>query len=190
MSENQQHNPYNSRNHESVTPMGRDDIYAVAGLLGHVSGQLKDIDTKNVGGESPFIKANKMDPKQALQRMVDQGKSPDEMINHSQPQQTTQHPQPQQMTQHPQPSPVIDSHDGQSKIDDINRRLDKLERALETNTKSNFKFKRGITYSVNSSKIKGEFKDPLDIIDIVLSEMSKQSKTITLKLNDTTKNSK
>lgn len=183
MSENQQYNPYNSRNHESDTPMGRDDIYAVAGLLGHVSGQLKDIDTKNVGGESPFIKANKLDPKQALQRMVDQGKPPGEMTNNTPL-------QPQQVVQQPQPLPVTVPHVDQTYMDDINKRLDKLERSLEMSSKINFKFKRGISYSVISSKIKGEFKDPTDIVEIVMSEMAKQSKTITLKLNDTTKNSK
>ena len=38
-----------------------------------------------------------------------------------------------------------------------------------------------------SFKIAGEFKDPTTILDLISTEMSKQTKTITLKLNDKTK---
>jgi hypothetical protein len=38
--------------------------------------------------------------------------------------------------------------------------------------------------------IKGTFKDPDDIVDIVYSELAKQVKTITIKLDGTNKNTK
>ena len=183
----EERNPYDNRNHEGGEPVQRDDIYAVAGLLAGVNGQLKDIDRRNVGGSNPHIQASKMDPKQVLQKMVTQPSNPPPVQAQAtqQPVPPPQQPPPQQPPpiQHA-PTVVAQSTD----LTSVLNRLDKLERAVES--KISLKFKRGISYSVNSTKIKGEFKDPQDIVDIILSEMSKQSKTITIKLNDTNKNSK
>ena len=178
----EEHNPYDNRNHEGGVPVQRDDIYAVAGLLAGVNGQLKDIDKRNVGGNNPHIQASKMDPKQVLQTMVAQPGDPPP-VQAQVTQQAPPSPQQPQPIQHA-PAVVAQSAD----LTSVLNRLDKLERAIES--KISLKFKRGISYSVNSTKIKGEFKDPQDIVDIILSEMSKQSKTITIKLNDTNKNSK
>jgi len=178
----EERNPYDSRNHESQPLMGKDDIYAVAGLLGHVSGSLKDIDTKNVGGDSPYIKANKTDPKEVLKQMVTQSTVPPSPIPVTSPNPATS---PQVTVQ--QESQITNNIDGHHvELSNLIKRLDKIERVLES--KIDFKFKRGVSYTINSTKIKGVFKDPQDIVDVVLSEMSKQTKTITLKLNDTNKN--
>ena len=50
------------------------------------------------------------------------------------------------------------------------------------------RFKRGVSYTINTAKISGEFKDVGTILDIVSAELAKQTKTITIKLNDNTKN--
>ena len=71
--------------------------------------------------------------------------------------------------------------------DSIEKRITQLEKVIESYKKIT-KFKRGISYTINTAKISGEFKDPIDIIDIVTTELAKQTKSITLKLNDNTKN--
>jgi hypothetical protein len=68
----------------------------------------------------------------------------------------------------------------------LERRVDELESIIESYKKI-VKFKRGISYSINTVKIKGEFKDPTTILDLISTELAKQTKIITLKLNDSTK---
>ena len=69
---------------------------------------------------------------------------------------------------------------------DLERRVRELEGIIESYKKIT-KFKRGISYSISTAKIKGEFKDPETILDLISTELAKQTKTITLKLNDSTK---
>ena len=70
--------------------------------------------------------------------------------------------------------------------DSLYRRIEKLEKIVEA-YKLPLKFKRGISYTINTTKIKGTFSDPVQIIELLSSELSKQTKSITLKLNDNTK---
>lgn len=188
MSESEQpkdpNNPYNARNHEAEVSMDREDVLAVAGLLGSVSRNLSDIDSKNVGGSNPFTQAKKMDPKAVLKDMT-QGHSV----------QSPPPPVPVQQVPVPtaQPIPVPTTQPGEivysPGMEELIKRIDALESALEKTNRA-LKFKRGISYDINTASIKGNFKSPSDIIDIVLAELAKNTKTITLKLNDTSKNRK
>lgn len=178
-------NPYANRNHDSGGDMGRDDIYAVAGLLGQVSSSLNAIDQQNVGGVNQFIQAKKLDPKQVLKGMV--APTTGQPLPPQQPVQVEQIPAPmssepiQQPTQQPIQQPIIQTDNS------LEKRVIQLEKVIESYKKI-VKFKRGISYTINTAKITGEFKNPIDIIDIITSELSKQTKSITLKLNDNTKN--
>ena len=174
-------NPYDNRNHENVS-MDQNDLRAVAGLLGQVSGGLKEIDKRNVGGDSQWIKANKIDPKQVLRGMVGQAQpTPVEV------QQTQQVTTPVQ--QAPVPQAVIPPESvnvSNNELEQLKKRILDLEKTLEA-YKNVVKFKRGISYTINTSKITGQFKDPGVILDLISTEMAKNTKVITLKLNDDTK---
>lgn len=175
----QELNPYNNRNHEAGQPItSKSDVLAVAGLLGNVSRELTHIDKQNVGGDSEFIKAKKLDPHQTLQQIVGAGPTTINQATMTAPIPMTQTQQPPVVT-HQAPPPVVPSGD-------LERRVEKLEKLADNQNKP-LKFKRGVSYDVSTSKIKGNFKDPQDIIDIVFSELAKQTRSITIKLNDTTK---
>jgi hypothetical protein len=170
-------NPYLVRDHENM-PVIKDksDAMAVAGLLGNVSRELTHIDKQNVGGDSQFIKARKMDPREALESIVGTSSRT-----------KTQQPDiPSQSI--PQPprghNPQVVPPNSTSK--EIESRVAELEKIV-TSYKKILKFKRGISYTINTVNIKGELKNPADILDIISSEIAKGTKTITLKLNDTTK---
>lgn len=173
--------PYDNRNHENVS-MDQNDLRAVAGLLGQVSGGLKEIDKRNVGGDSQWIKANKIDPKQVLRNMVNQTQPTPVPV-----QQTQQVPTPVQQVPVPQavipPEPVNINN---NELEQLKKRILDLEKTLEA-YKNVVKFKRGISYTINTSKITGQFKDPGVILDLISTEMAKNTKVITLKLNDDTK---
>ena len=69
----------------------------------------------------------------------------------------------------------------------LTERIDRLEQKINNRK---LKFKRGISYNINTTNIKGTFRDYNDIVDVVASEIMKQTKTITLRLNDSNKNTK
>lgn len=176
-------NPYNARDHESQLSLDREDVLAVAGLLGSVSRNLSDIDSKNVGGSNQFTQAKKIDPKAVLKEMTAtsniQPSRPPPPILPDLPEQV------QRVNMNQVPDPL--AYD--PNIEDIIKRIEALESALDKSNKA-FKFKRGISYDINTASIKGNFKSPNDIIDIILTELAKNTKTITLKLNDSNKNRK
>ena len=182
---NEQPNPYQQgRDHENSAPMDRDDVLAVAGLLGTVNGALGEIDKRNLGG----VQAKQMDPKLALQKIATANGA---VINQPASHQSPQHIPQQTMPTHPVipppvPSPVIQNNDYTAELE---KRVRALESVVESYKKVE-KFKRGIGYSISTAKIKGEFKDPSTILDIISTEISKNTKTITLKLLDATTESK
>ena len=178
MSDKNEPNPYDNRNHDDPGIQNRDDVLAVAGLLGQVTGSLGEIDKQQVGSDSQFIRAKKIDPKQALNNIVG-GKAitpiqPVSNVNMSAPIPT------------PSPVPVPAPAHQVANNPDLEKRVSELERVVESYKKI-LKFKRGVSYSVSTTNIKGEFKSPEDILDLISSELAKQTKTITLKLNDTNK---
>ena len=176
--EQQELNPYNNRNHESGQPItSKSDVLAVAGLLGNVSRELTHIDKQNVGGDSQFIKAKKIYPQQTLQQIVGAGPTTMTQATMTASVPMTQTQQPPQVTH--QSPPVVSPSD-------LERRVEKLEKLADSQNKK-LKFKRGVSYDVSTTKIKGNFKDPQDIVDIVFSELAKQTRSITIKLNDATK---
>lgn len=195
MSDNQPEttNPYLNRNHEDSTqPLrSKGDVLAVASLLGHVTGSLSEIDKQNVGGDSQYIKAAKMNPKQVLEQMAaGTGTTKTQSDPQTQSAPVQQPVQPVQGVVQPaqqpppvlQPQVVVDSPvDGE-----LVKRVAALERVVDV-FKRITKFKRGISYNINTSKISGNFKDPETILDIVANELAKQTKTITIKLDDKTK---
>ena len=188
MSENQQpasndpSSPYNSRNHEQDVSMGRDDALAIASLLGNVTGQLKEIDKQNVGGSNQFTKAAKMDPKQTLKNILTNNTDPNSVSQPVPPpvQQPATPPPQVNNTLPPVQQPVIQPVESVST--DLEKRVNDLEKIVSTYKKIE-KFKRGVAYTISTSKIKGTFKDPGDILDIISSELAKQTKSITLKLD-------
>jgi hypothetical protein len=68
--ENTGPNPYGNRDHVDSGGFQRDDVLAVAGLLGQVSGSLSDIDSKNVGSASENVRAKKLNAKEALNKII------------------------------------------------------------------------------------------------------------------------
>ena len=187
-------NPYANRNHDyNPENLAKSDVHAVAALLGKVSGSLKEIDRQNVGSEGNN-KALKMDPKQALKNIfTSNDNAPNLDVPLPSDVQETLIPQIDQPVeskpvQTPSPAPTIQRQVKNVIVaDEIDERLAKLEQRV---FKKQFKFKRGITYTINTVNIKGSFKDPDDIVDIVYSELAKQVKTITIKLDGTNKNTK
>lgn len=178
--------PYDYRDHESVN-MDSDDIRAVAGLLGQVTGSLKEIDSRNVGGQSQWIQANKTDPKQLLRNMVQSTQPKNQPVQVAAPptQQTSVPVPPPVMVQEPViPPPAIQQNSGE--FEQLKKRVLDLEKTVEA-YKNVVKFKRGVSYTISTSKISGSFKDPGVILDLISTEMAKQTKVITLKLNDESK---
>lgn len=181
-------NPYESRDHESSAPIDKSDVMAVASLLGQVTGSLKDIDSRNVGGQNKHTQAVKMDPKQVLKDFAGAGFSNE---TSSQPPPVTS-PQQGPIVSHQPPvavqsAPVINhpqSTIGSTELKELRTRVTDLEKIVES-YKRVVKFKRGVSYLVSTTNIKGTYKQPQDILDIVSSELAKQTKTITLKLNVT-----
>ena len=191
------HNPYAGRDHENTqTP---NNLRSIAALVGNVSGQLKDIDKKIVGGQNnQFTQALKMDPTQVVKSIVGAG-GPSPAVPPpapvlppepaSQPaQQIPQPPPPPPPT--PEPVPVPTAQPGEivysPGMEELIKRIDALESALDKTNRA-LKFKRGISYNINTATIKGNFKNPNDIVDIVLAELAKNTKTITIKLEDANK---
>lgn len=180
-------NPYNSRNHEQQS-LNKSDVLAVAGLMGQVAGSLNEIDKMNAGGHNSFIRAKKIDPRQALNNFVGANSSAGiqpvpQQVSQPVPQQVSQ-PVPQPISQPVQQiqQPIVNQ--GDSGLEQRVRELEKIVNSYKKITK----FKRGISYNVNTNKITGEYKDPGDILDIVASSLANQTKTITIKLNDSNKN--
>lgn len=185
------HNPYAGRDHENTqTP---NNLRSIAALVGNVSGQLKDIDKKIVGGQNnQYTQALKMDPTQVVKSIVGAG-GPAPAVPPPAPilppapaaQPVQQISQPRQPPPPPPPpEPIVEAP--APELVDLEKRVEKLERDICNYSKS-FKFKRGISYNINTSTIKGNFKNPNDIVDIVLTELAKNAKTITIKLEDANK---
>lgn len=180
-------NPYNTRDHESLGPVGKDDVMAVASLLGQVAGSLGEIDRQNLGGSSNIV-AKKINPKEALMNFVGSTpqaiqappvQSPDKQdsvvsVPVTQP--------PVQSTKPPVQVPQTTNKD----IKELEDRIAALEKIVCT-YKNIVKFKRGVSYNITTSKISGTFKDVSAILDIVTTELAKQTKSIIIKLNDNTK---
>lgn len=191
MSDTQESNPYNgSRDHETPKPMDRDDMMAVAGLLGTVSGALNEIDKKNVGGANQFVQARKLDPKQALQNIItsNQAYTPQQALP---PQPVHQSPPPPVASPPSETTQQIQSQVPQQNVDvsELEKRVRELE-VIVSSYKKIEKFKRGVGYKIVTSKISGEFKEPSTIMDVISTEIAKNTKTITLKLIDATTKSK
>lgn len=194
MEENQESPPPGIiRDHEQPQTYQKNDVLAVAGLLGQVSGALNEIDKRNVGSDGLNIKANKFDPKSVLKTMVNPAPPPvaqpvDQMPTQPSGQIPTQPDlQPVPVNSVPQATHALQPPVQNADLIQLQKRIESLERTVER-YKSVVKFKRGISYTVNTSKITGDFKDFETIMELVAAELSKQTKTITLKLNDKTKN--
>ena len=128
MSDKNEQNPYDNRNHDDPGIQNRDDVLAVAGLLGQVTGSLGEIDKQQVGSDSQFIRAKKIDPKQALNNIVG-GKAitpiqPVSNVNMSAPIPT---PSPV-----PVPVPVPAPAHQVANNPDLEKRVSELERAVES----------------------------------------------------------
>ena len=186
--------PYTARDHNVETPIDRTDVLSMAQLLGHVSGSLKEIDDKIIE-KSEYSRALKMDPKQTLMKLtggatpttphVQPGVvSPDQILA---PESIQQPHVPESIQQpHVQTNSQTTAID-QSVLLRLTERIDRLEQKINNRK---LKFKRGISYNINTTNIKGTFRDYNDIVDVVASEIMKQTKTITLRLNDSNKNTK
>lgn len=186
-------NPYANRNHDdNPESLATGDVHAVAALLGKVSGSLKEIDRQNVGSESNN-RALRIDPKETLKKMfTPNGQKPTPAVPLPGNVQETLIPPVTQTVEsklvQPTPTPALQQQIKSVAVaDEIDERLTKLEQRV---FKKQFKFKRGTSYTINTINIKGSFKDPDDIVDIVYSELAKQVKTITIKLDGTNKNTK
>lgn len=171
-----QQNPYTNRNHEDSS-LGRDDIRAVAGLLGNVTGSLRELDNKIVGSDSQFTKALKIDPKETLKKII--GQTPGSPPSNN----NTSDNVPSVDSPHPVGAPPVQATTNST---ELSSRLARLEHRVFGDKK----FKRGVTYDVTSLNVKGNYKSQNDILDIVSSELNKQVKVITIRLNDTNKNKK
>lgn len=186
MSENnQESSPYNNRNHEEDQPLDRTDVLSMASLLGHVTGSLREID-KNIIERNEYSRALKMDPKETLKKLtggvVEAANMSDTPANTQQVQQAVR-----PVTNTPPQIPIPVTSDQSDALEKLASRIDRLESKINS---KRVKFKRGISYNINTVNIKGTFREFDDIIDVVSSEVLKQTKTITLKLNDSNKDTK
>lgn len=189
MSENSEPNPYNSRDHEHSQPIQKQDLAAVASLFGHVAGSLSEIDRQNVGGANQFIKAKKIDPKAAMSSVAVKAG-----VGQPTATQTPVAPPPvtAAVPQIPSPVPVQPTVNQQPYVHETNdllARVNKLEKLVETYKKV-VKFKRGVSYNIVTNTVVGEYKDPEAILDLVASSLANQTKSITIKLNDKSKDRK
>ena len=184
MSDNEQPqepNPYSNRDHETTRPVDKSDVMAVAGLLGQVSGALSEIDRNNVGGDGHNVRARQIDPKMALKNFAGAG------YTNSTQQPVQQATVPVQSAIQPiTQTTVTQTPDNTNELHELKKRVTNLERLVQS-YKNVVKFKRGVSYKLSTTKISGEFKDMETILDIVSAELAKQTKTITIKLNDNTK---
>jgi hypothetical protein len=190
-------NPYNSRDHEHTPAIQRGDLAAVASLFGHVAGSLSEIDKQNVGGANQFIQAKKLDPKLAMSNLITKTGGPP-----PQNQTPLTNPTPQMnvniptlpIVQQEKHSPVENlpqmiPPESNQNTSDLHARVAKLEKLVDTYKKV-VKFKRGVSYNITTSTVIGEYKDPESILDLVAASLANQTKTITIKLNDKTKDRK
>lgn len=190
MSDNEQPqepNPYSNRDHETTKPVDKSDVMAVAGLLGQVSGALSEIDRNNVGGDGHNVRARQMDPKAALKNYAGAGYT----SSIQQPVQQATVPVPSMEVPPSAIQPIAQTTvtqipDNTDELHELKKRVTDLERLVQS-YKNVVKFKRGVSYKLTTTKISGEFKDMETILDIVSAELAKQTKTITIKLNDNTK---
>lgn len=182
MSESDPVNPYNNRDHETGQDLNKSDIRAVAALLGQVTGSLKEIDNKVVGS-SEFTRALKIDPKQTLQNYASSTPESNNTQQKIPPSPTEQVVTIKQEENVPIAKTTVIEHQS---IDNIQARVDKLEDIVLGSKK----FKRGITYNVSSLNVKGNFKNKSDILSMISSELDKNVKVITIRLNDTNKDTK
>ena len=170
-------NPYDGRDHQRTQGVTGDSKLGVASLLNHLAGSLNAIDKQNVGG-STNLKAKKFDTKQTYSQIMG------ENVNHVQPVQPPVPAQPPVPVSTPPQQPVVQTqHVDTSQLEERVAKLEKIVSQLNIP----LKFKRGISYNITTSKIKGTFSDPATIIEILSTELAKQTKSITLKLNDSSK---
>lgn len=182
-----QDNPYSSRDHQSDAGVNREDLHSIAALVGNVTGQLKDIDKKIVGDGNSYTQALKINPTQSVKQIM----------GTVVPKTNSPPPAPPPVNSVPQPAPVpLRVEPTQTVVEqnvdglrELIHRVEKLEQQISSYKKT-FKFKRGISYDINTSSIKGNFKDPQDIVDVILTELAKNAKSITIKLNDANKTRK
>lgn len=187
MSDQPEDNPYANRSHDEGKQMDRSDVHAVAALIGNVAGSLKEVDRQYVGGDSN-AKALRIDPKKTLKDIITSTNTED-LPAVPLPSDVHQNmiPQTNEIRQ-AQTQPRLEKQVKAVMVtDEIEARLSKLEQRV---FRKQFKFKRGIAYNINTINIKGTFRDPDDILEIVQSELAKQVKSITIKLDGTNKNTK
>lgn len=187
MSEEEQPNPYNARDHEITSPMGKNDLVAVASLFGHVAGSLGEIDKQNVGGGNQFIRAKRLDPRSAINSLASKSGVQSQPVQQPKPPSVMNTNPPELIPQIKLTSPEVKPK--VSVDESLVRRIEHLEKIVESYKKIT-KFKRGISYNISTSAVTGEYKDPAAILDLVASSLANQAKTITLKLNDKTKDRK
>ena len=180
-----ENNPYDSRDHQTRSGVNKEDLHSIAALVGNVSGQLKDIDKKIVGDGNSQTQALKINPTQSVKQIMGVGSIP----SVSPPPVNNTPPQSVQLPAMPAPVPAPPPSVDMSGLKELIQRIEKIEDQI-SNYKKIFKFKRGISYDINTSTIKGNFKDPQDITDVILTELAKNAKSITLKLNDANKTRK
>ncbi|MAF25853.1 hypothetical protein CL634_09810 [bacterium] len=169
------------RDHNEPQELDMNDAAAIASLVKVAGDTLYTVDSQNVGGNSQ-IKALQMDGKKIITDLpINQPPRPVQAQPPPQPQ-PVHHPQPIPAPALAQPLPPPPQPMMAAVNPDLENRVRELEAIVESYKKIT-KFKRGVSYTINTLKIKGEFRDPGTILDIVSSELAKGTKTITIKLN-------
>lgn len=165
------------RDHEAPQKLDMNDAAAIASLVKVAGDTLYTVDSQNVGGNSQ-IKALQMDGQQIIKELPIN--KPPRPVQAQPP--PVHHPQPASAPGLIPPLPVASQPPPPTVNPDLENRVRELEKIVESYKKIT-KFKRGVSYTINTLKIKGEFRDPVTILDIISSELAKGTKTITIKLN-------
>ncbi|MAF35900.1 hypothetical protein CL622_02160 [archaeon] len=185
------------RDHNEPQQLDNTDAAAIASLIKVAGDTLHTVDSQNVGGNSN-IKALQMDGRQLIGNLpIDSPPKPQPttvpppvISSQSAPPQPS--PVPNPVPQTVQPPPVVENRvevvaamEVASELADRVKNLEELVPALNKCTK----FKRGISYNVTTAKVKGEYKDPALILELVASSLASGARSITIKFNGT-KNTK
>ena len=160
------------------------DAGAMAALVRRVGGELQKIDSQSVSNST--ARAERIDKQKLINELrpqVQQQPPPPPQHVVSSPPKARAAPPPIQ--QPPVQPPSVMTKSSGSEIQDLEKRLSRLESSIRTLRKTK-KIKRGTSYKVSSNSVKGVIKDAELVAEFVISELAKGVKSITIKLDEST----
>jgi len=156
------------------------DIGTVANLVQRIGGELSHIDKQFVGSSPSRVE--KIDKQKILSELTPENNTKSSPPNHPTPRQSENITQTN-INHSPSSASISKVPITDDALLGIVKRLDRLESTAKA-FKHARKIKRGVTYSVSSNSMRGQIKDADLIAELVLSELAKGVKTISIKLHE------